>query len=127
MEIVKGVMAGQAIKHKIGRVMKNWPPQVRVTKKDKARLGEILSEMSRKSAAARAAKNGHANGHANGVNGANGVTVAVATVEHPVSAPFPTGARLLNDEHLAFFKRVANDDRVPKDLRVEAFQYLLGA
>lgn len=120
MEIVGGVMAGQGMKHGIGRVVSKWPPKIRVSKKDKERLSRILSSMSKKNGEARKAR------QANGVNGTNGAAHAVAHVEHPESAPLPTLTRLLTDQHLAFFKRLANDERLPKDIRSEAFTHFLG-
>lgn len=111
MEIVKGVLAGQAMKHKLGRVVQKFPPEVRVSRKDKVKLHKIVSKMSKDSAARR-----------NGTNGVGAHPEGQAVLE---AMEAPTTQRLLTDEHLAFFKRVAADERCPKDIRTEAFTYSL--
>ncbi len=118
MQIVKGGVAGIAMKHKLGRVVQKFPPQVRISKRDKKRLDVIVSRTM--SAGQRAARsNGKANGHTNG-HALTEVSAQVATAIQEVQA------RLLTDEHTTFFKRVSQDERIPKDIRAEAFHYYLG-
>lgn len=114
MQIVKGGAAGIAMKHGIGRVVKKFPPEVRMSKKDKARLDLIVAKANRVGAAKRVAAR-------NGVH----VEAPVETLPTaPDFTPLPT-QRLLGEEHLAFFKRIAEDPRIPRDIRVEAFSYTL--
>lgn len=116
METVKGGKAGIAIKNGIGRVVKRFPPEVRVSRKDKVRLDAVAAKVNQRAAAKRAARR----------NGAAAEEAAAVPSAAPDFAPLPV-QHLLGEEHIAFFKRVAGDERIPRDIRVEAFSFTLYA
>lgn len=111
MMIVGGVLANLGLRHGIGKRVESRAGKgnkLRVTKAERVRLGEILSQTQR-AAATRRAKEAK--------------TAAAAAKDgeaKPANASPDTTWTNASEPIAAFLRRVAVDDRVPASLRLEA-------